>query len=734
MLLSTTGCSINKSSDKNSDSIVVTPTQDTSVEESTATGSFGEIMLKEEADRKAIAVSYEEIKINPNVKSYNVESDLTNIANLSEFGSFTNEQKALLSQNGFVVCPTSEEQLFYIYENNEYKKIPSFITTDSVLQVYHIFYDYSLRTLENEKLLPQLEELTDSMLNKSILLYNNLTDENIKGIELKNIAYFAVAEELLGKELPDNIPDAAKKLAKQELELIKAESGFNPSVIFGFDMDYSQYTPRGHYTRSDDLKRYFKTMMWYGQAPFPLYTQTGERNIDQTIQALLVTYSLFIKNEGLSDYERWENIYDPTVFYVGSSDDLTVYQYRDLLVKAYGTKPDLNKLKDQDKLDLLYKEADKFPEPAIQAKYTSVNTPVGKQFRFMGQRFIPDSEVIQEFIEPIKRPIPSGLDVMAVLGSSRAYKLQTEKYKVQDKLPTYPQIYQKYKKKFDELSLDKWQSNMYYGWLWVLRDIIKPVDKGYPSFMQNDAWADKSLSTALGSWAELRHDSILYGKQSGAECGGGEEPPQIKGYVEPNVETYNRLLWLTKYSRENLSSRDMLTDSMKNKLQTFENLLQFLINCSVKELNNEELTSDEYYQLLVYGGMLEYLTSSFAGDGMRWFEITSDTDKNMAVIADIHTIAPNEYSNGGYYEVGVGPAYEIYVVVPIAGKLYLTRGAVFSYYEFDFSADGKRLTDEEWQKMLKNNKQPAQPDWMKSFINDIKNEVPMPANPYSTGC
>ena len=113
--------------------------------------------------------------------------------------------------------------------------------------------------------------------------------------------------------------------------------------------------------------------------------------------------------------------------------------------------------------------------------------------------------------------------------------------------------------------------------------------------------------------------------------------------------------------------------------------------------------------------------SSFAGDGLRWFEITSETDRNMAVIADFHTIAPNKYSEGGYMEAGVGPAYEIYVVVPIDGKLYLTRGAIFSYHEF---ISGERLTDEKWQEMIETGKAPNMPSWTDSFIRGGKGEIP----------
>ncbi len=103
----------------------------------------------------------------------------------------------------------------------------------------------------------------------------------------------------------------------------------------------------------------------------------------------------------------------------------------------------------------------------------------------------------------------------------------------------------------------------------------------------------------------------------------------------------------------------------------------------------------------------------------------------MAVIADVYTVAPNKYSPGGYIEEAVGPAYEIYVVVPIGGNLYLTRGAVFSYFEF-FSE--QRLTDEKWQKNIKENKGPSLPIWTDTFIRGGKNAIPIPAHPYNSGC
>lgn len=668
---------------------------------------------------KNIEVPYEPTVLKGKVEPYKVNSDLSNIENLARFGEFTEEQKALLAQNCFVVNPTKEEQLFYIYEDNEYKNIPSFITTDSILQVYHIFYDYTLRTLEERKLLSLLEELTDKMHRNSITIYNDIKNKEMKDVQIKNIAYFSVAKLCLGGDIPDEVPKEAKDIALEEYEKIIAHSGFAESSLFPYELDYSQYIPRGHYTRSEDFERYFRAMMWYGQAPFPLYfdEEKEERNIEQTLQALLITYSICTDEDS---FNIWEQIYEPTNFFVGSSDDLDIYQYGELLFKVYGNSPNLNKLNDGKKLDELYNEAKSLPDPRIKAKYTSVTTPVGKQFRFMGQRYVLDAEIIQELVEPIVRPIPSGLDVLGVLGSERAETIQMNKEENKH-WEDYPKMFGNMKEKFGALYDNEWKSNMYQGWLWTLKGLLEAYGEGYPSFMINEAWIDKNLNTALASWSELKHDTILYGKQSGAECGGGFG--ENLGYVEPNIEVYEKLLWLTEYSRENLKQRELLLEDMDSKLEVFEELLGFLIDCSIKELKNEELTEEDYERILLYGGTLEYLTASFAGEGLRWFEITSETDRNMAVIADFHTVAPNEYSRGGYLEAGVGPAFEIYVVVPIGEKLYLTRGGVFSYYEF---VSEERLTDEKWQKMIFDNKEPPMPEWTNSFIRAGKGEIPFP--------
>ncbi|MHB8757937.1 MAG: DUF3160 domain-containing protein, partial [Bacillota bacterium] len=321
--------------------------------------------------------------------------------------------------------------------------------------------------------------------------------------------------------------------------------------------------------------------------------------------------------------------------------------------------------------------------------------------------------------------------VAAVFGSARAEGYLAEIYKEAENWPNYPVRLKALKEQFSAVSEADWQANIYNGWLWSLTALIPTKGDGFPSFMTSRTWPDKVLNTTLASWAELRHDTILYSKPSGAECG-GDGPPKVLGYVEPEVEFYARLGWVTDKLAYGLDQRGYLSDSMRQKFYGFRRLLQFLQDVAVKELAGQPLTDEENFYILVYGGTLEHLTTSVVESdrpwgASHWFEVENETDRNMAVIADVHT------SQAECLEVGVGPAYEIYAVVPIEGQLYLARGAVFSYFEFLHPA-AQRLTDEGWQKMLKDGQAPPQPDWLRPLIKGKKKTIPLPKETYSSGC
>ena len=156
------------------------------------------------------------------------------------------------------------------------------------------------------------------------------------------------------------------------------------------------------------------------------------------------------------------------------------------------------------------------------------------------------------------------------------------------------------------LGKETWTQNLYWSWLYTLMPLLQEKPEGYPSFMRNSAWAGKELNTYLGSWTELKHDTILYAKPVYAEAGGGGEMIDDRGYVEPNPELYGRLASLVKMTRDGLQARELLNERDLESLNRMEQLILDLKTISEKELTNTPLTDEEYDLIRSYGGQLEH--------------------------------------------------------------------------------------------------------------------------------
>jgi hypothetical protein len=317
-----------------------------------------------------------------------------------------------------------------------------------------------------------------------------------------------------------------------------------------------------------------------------------------------------------------------------------------------------------------------------------------------------------------QRALPSGLDVPAAFGSERAYTiLQTEG---QTAYENYDKQLASVRGWTSGLTTADWTETLYNGWLYGLLPLLDVSGANVPVFMRAQAWQDKQLNAYLGSWAELKHDTILYAKQAYSEMGGGPPPPAPVpplNYVEPVPEVYARLAALTKMTRSGLDSRGLLDAGDQESLTKLEDLAQALQAMAEKELRGEALTDDEQSRIRFYGGELEHfvMASADPADDNTGGTPYMDEEPQAAVIADVAT-DPNTQR---VFEVGVGRINEIHVVVPVTapdGTTYLqvAKGGVFAYYEFPWAL-GDRLTDEKWRAMLVDGSAPAVPDWTSSF-------------------
>lgn len=644
---------------------------------------------------------------------YALPLDISSVTGLDDL-NLSEAQLAMLAKNGFVVAspvPGQYQEFYQVYETFRYEEnMTVFATTDAVYHIYHLIFDKMLRDLERDFFIPDLELLTTRMLETLSSQYEALKGTALEDAALRNLAYFGVAARLLELDVP--IPDAAVPLVDAEVALIEAHGGADISPIWDYPgispelrliEDYGQYVPRGHYTRSDALKRYFKAMMWFGRMTFRL------RDIQETQRALLLVQA--VRNTPDAEY-LWAKIYDPTVFIVGKADDLSFHEYGVLLDEVYGNSPELTAFADEGLMGKFMEEARKLPPPQVNSMWVWIwedRDEATQGFRFMGQRFTLDAYVFGQVMwrkvgtEAKPRDLPKALDFLSAMGSEEAYSILDDMGETD--YENYVTQMDKVKTEVASLEMDSWTQNLYWSWLYSFFPLVEPKDETFPAFMRTQAWTRKDLNTALGSYTELKHDTILYAKQVMAEMGGGmQEPP--KGYVEPNPEVYARLNALAQMTYQGLLSRDLLSDTTRNNLENLIDLLTFMQTVAEKELNGETISYDEYARLTYFGGELEALTLAAADTTEAYDRDLSD--QKAALVADIAT------GMGRVLEEAIGQPAMI-VVIPPDDPTRVSVGAVFTYYEFTVSPD-QRMTDETWQGLVEAGDTPPSPDWTASFM------------------
>jgi hypothetical protein len=726
---------------------------------------------KANADRLALRFAHYyqpvAVDVKPRVTAYTLPLDLTKVANFKHAADalgLTADEPSL-KKNGFAVLPgKGNEDIVGPYKEMVNLGIPLFITADTLLHLYHVQFDETLKNIEERQFYPDIVALTKTLIKELATARLPADTEDFRAARSKALTYFAVALKALDPqaEVPEGV---AARDVEEVLEQMRKHEGFWPDPdarpcpwgLFRYSEDFSQYVPRGHYTRSAILKRYFVGLMWLGRMTFlikgdPDFSPRGgalvsvEESNRQTLAASLVTSALH--RVSLADsrkaWDVWERIYSVTSFYVGLADDLGPPEYKAALAKVCGAALDLAVLADDKKILELKVDLARLRKPAIYGGTGAMEAqPEGPGellkaldksmgFRFMGQRFVPDSYMLGKLVYPSVGPptregiftlvpsgigpirgFPRGLDVMAVLGCTTARdvlrELGDDAYRAAGKTPSYDDTLAALRKEYAALGEADWNRNLYWSWLYVLRPLLAEYGEGYPTFMTTLAYRRKSLTTALASWAQLRHDTILYVKQSYtpvAPTGFPQRPPPVQGYVEPLPEFYARLLALTRMTRRGLGEMKVLDDAAKGRLDALDKILDRLLVLSRKELAEEKLTEDDHEYIRNFASNLEALVVP-AERGQDVAPVMKTT-----LVADVHTDSNSQKvleEATGYVDLGV------FVYRQPDGRLLLGAGPVLSYYEFKHPMRD-RLTNEKWRELLKGKEAPARPEWTRDYL------------------
>ncbi|HEY3357962.1 MAG TPA: DUF3160 domain-containing protein [Polyangia bacterium] len=585
--------------------------------------------------------------------------------NRGQFGWLPAAARAHLDRQGFVVVrPAAPPPEFHsVYLENEYRGWPSLVTADAALHLVHLLADQAIQRLEQDVLAPALAAVVERMRGQARAVADAPPD--VRAAAARVAFRLDVAAALLSGELPGGAEGAA---VREEVGRVLAAQA--PGRQLGA-IEYRDFAVRGHYTRSEALARYFRAYLWLAQ---PL------RNDDVAGARVLVT--LAGRPENLRALEMIDGF---TAALAGTADRHGLATRRARVTAArHGAQP---------------------PWSGVAAEAANAAGQPG--LALLPRPPAPEAGVLLGAVDLPARPLPSVLDVLAVLGSQRAAQL------IAPEVARSPAVRDHLRRAAAAVQRGEGVDSQAIAgrWLLALRWLLLPFPPGYAPFQRAAAWPEHALVSAAASFTALRRDTVLYVQPPVVWMEGGREralPPGKTGYVEPVPELYEELAAVLDRVRAaavaaggpGLAGADHPGRGRGPvaALEAGTELLGFLASAARAELAGRELSAVDHERLSRIGHELEGV---LAGKG------TLRADP-VPVVADIFNLKEPGSGAARRLQVATGPVDLVVAAVVVRGRVLLARGAVSSFYTFE---SPRPLSDEEWRARLKGPQAPAPPAW-----------------------
>lgn len=691
------------------------------------------------------------------------------------------EELALFQRNGFVVSErlgsTSFGDVYYRIFSDDF---PVIITADSVLHAWHYSYQRMLEELEELQLAPALEELWGDMRGRLAALPEAVLTGPLADSVGDADYFLAVAASLLGGTQVPVVRggDDQNRHVTETLEAIARREYAPEFELFGAKrrMDFSQFTVRGHYERSELLGRYFRTFMWCAQADLRIFktviqgTNPGSEELREMGTAVVL--AKLLDSSALEQYDAIDGVVQ---LFVGRQDSMTCSQMRAVLEAA-----GIDRLEDVTSADRLVELGRLVADGGLGSQLYAGHvfaSPLGPEqaqfpcsFTFLGQRFVPDGWAISQvtfdrirwfeelpasktFFGKVVRKRTSALDVAwSVLGNQQpgdliaARMMDLEGEPLRDGLP-YAHNLEAVAATFQRLESQAWEDSIYTRWLHALRALSEPTtDVRFPEAMRTRAWAHRMLNTQLGSYTQLKHDTILYAKQPYSSTILCEYPA---GFVEPVPEFWERMGAMAEATADGMSvlpatgvyrfthpdypqsgsvdiSRAERLAARMVHCRRFASKMRTLAGMAAKELRQEPFTEEEtnFIRSLMNRHDEEYYGASYSGwypalfykDYGQWLGNTDTQPCNEPdlLVTDIFTSVPGALDpKGGVLHEGVGDVDLMLIAIDNGPDRMVYAGPTMSHYEF--TAEGTtRLTDGYWGwKVLP---ETVRPEWTRDYL------------------
>jgi hypothetical protein len=499
-----------------------------------------------------------------------------------------------LSENGIVVTNTSYRQIFTPYllgSGTRVGGIPLFITTDSLINAYHVLYEESILRLENAnaKKLGNILRFVLTNLPKS--------DDKIKGNpQLAKAAYerayivVGTAMKLLDEDYKFEDGNIEKIINAEVGKIEQASAREKPSWLGKtsddlITLDYSRYKPRGFYTSSERLSKYFRAVSWLQSIPFRLNKDDELLSI-MLLGNCLTSESFRKEKDKQQEYTGYFSTFKELI---GSGDDWDVIKASEQVngnLSINLNNRELVKIREKFEKEL---EKNGISQINDQIRFPprDSNSVAEPQFRFISAFQTPDAVLFQRTtdIREFKRDFPNGLEVCAALGSEFARnKLDyTDKTKLLKTIDDTKKVFS--------------GDSLYLDYLKCLSCLLDEPPIQAPAFMKNSAWQAKSCNATLAGWSQLRHTWALQAKQNAAYGASSVVPA---GFVEPEPDFYERMASLAQKSKKILEKAGAFNPDYSSISQKIMNFVKFYEIDDFDQRNNRRRGMSEYEQFEIW--------------------------------------------------------------------------------------------------------------------------------------
>jgi len=659
--------------------------------------------------------------------------------------TLTQDEIDLIAENGFMVTERLSAETFQeAYNDIWHKDLPVAVTTDAILHALHMSYDNILKETERRWIIPELQGMLDAMHGAMDELDARYAGNTAMQPMLQDVdVYIAVAWKLLTGQTrtyyPQSMATASELLAKIDAEQPAMVTLFSSTARL---YDFSQFTIRGHYTDSEELGRYFQAMIWIGRTELML-TKPVQHDMpqqkDEDIQRQIIDAYLLAEALTRADgRETLAEIDDLLELLVGESDNVRMAHLDEMAAElGIGDPTRLLDMREVDRFHALL-DTKSFAGQRINSQILYSNPMSPEQlappsaFLLLGQRFIIDSYVFGNVVydkiihkgQKVRRMLPTSMDALFALGNDAAAQF------LQDEFTRYPYASNLNALRYlvDSYGEDFWSASLYNSWLHGIRALNIPDEVAHlPAFMQTAAWWQQKMNTQLASWAQLRHDNLLYAKQSYT---GGVSCSFPEGYVEPFPEFYRRLGMFARKAEE------VYTEPMPHIASFFAQMgrsMDTLESIAEKELGGIGLTPQEagFVSRMLYTRPICGI--QYDGWYVRLF-YPMDAIEEDYVVADVHT-APTDAAGapvGWVYHVGTGRINLGVIVAKNGGGTPTAFVAPMLSFHEHVTTNFDRLTDERWEEMLDANRF-SRPEWTNNWLADERGSRRLPGPSLMTG-